>query len=344
MRTRGRPRRWPRAAPACAGARAATADRGSPLLHRRMEPLGGPAGWRGFGPALFGSLPQPLRRIVAAFVRRQVARACAPRVSGATARPSCTPWVAPISKRSPWLCTSDPSSSASVRPPSMRSPTAASTVCSTCRSTELKRAQGFPNLAAYCAHDRAPGRNLIRLVGSPSFGRSDCTVAIDRGVRLFVTKRSPWPVRPPAVAARTCCSRAVIERSPCRRRSISSWATPGQVDLGSGRMLLARGHRTKSMQAALDLILGDARAKTLEVAASSPPGGRAPGSNSGISDAATRCPSCGFHRVVGDCRAASPSRRGGGFHPDSAKDDEALRLTRDKRCRRASLDNIPRFR
>ena len=47
MRTRGPPRRWPRAAPACAGARAATADRGSPLLHRRMEPLGGPRGLAG---------------------------------------------------------------------------------------------------------------------------------------------------------------------------------------------------------------------------------------------------------------------------------------------------------
>ena len=135
MRTRGPPRRWPRAAPACAGARAATADRGSPLLHRRMEPLGGPRGLAG------------LR-----------ARACSGRCRNRSAGSSrlSSAGSARASLRAQGLgrhsqtelyamgradlegdlpgFASDPSSSASVRPPSMRSPTAASTVCSTCRS------------------------------------------------------------------------------------------------------------------------------------------------------------------------------------------------------------------
>ena len=112
-----------------------------------------PAGWRGFGPALFGSLPQPLRRIVAAFVRRQVRASLRAQGLGrhsqtelyAMGRADLEAISLALHER-PFFFGERPTTIDAIAYGCLDS------LLNVPVETELKRiAQGFPNLAAYCA-------------------------------------------------------------------------------------------------------------------------------------------------------------------------------------------------
>ena len=112
-----------------------------------------PAGWRSFGPALFGSIPQALRQIIAAFLRRRVRASLHAQGLGrhsraelyAMGRADLEAISVALNER-PFFFGERPTTIDAIAYGCLDS------LLNVPVDTELKRiAQGFPNLAAYCA-------------------------------------------------------------------------------------------------------------------------------------------------------------------------------------------------
>jgi glutathione S-transferase len=112
-----------------------------------------PAGWRSFGPALFGSLPPPLRLVIAAFVRRRVRASLHAQGLGrhsqaelyAMGRADLEAISVALHER-PFFFGEHPTAIDAIAYGGL------DTLLNVPVESELKRsAQGFPNLPAYCA-------------------------------------------------------------------------------------------------------------------------------------------------------------------------------------------------
>jgi glutathione S-transferase len=112
-----------------------------------------PAGWRSFAPALFGSVPPPVRRIIAAVVHRQVRAGLHAQGLGrhsqaelyAMGRADLEAISRALDER-PFFFGARPTTIDAIAYGCL------DTLLNVPVETELKRiAQGFPKLAAYCA-------------------------------------------------------------------------------------------------------------------------------------------------------------------------------------------------